>query len=174
MMEEWRDITGYEGLYQVSSYGRVKSLERMVHRPQKGDYLKKERLIKGWMKPDRHIAVELCGKVFYLHQLVAQAFIPNPNNHDVVHHLDHNPQNNMVDNLVWMSDEEHKKLHAEELGVQFSKKVYQYTLADELIKVWNSVIEAGRGLEINQGSISNCCNGRCNTYKGYKWSYDPL
>lgn len=185
-IEEWRDIEGYEGLYQVSDWGRVKSLERIVHRPIKGDYSKKEHISNGWVNSsNKHIMIELQGKPYYVHQLVANAFVPNPNNNDVVHHIDFNPQNNAAENLIWMSDNDHRKLHGEIVRNTLSKKVYQYTLDGEFVKEWESVIEAARALEFNQGNISNCCNGgyyskergkwvNVKRYKGYKWSYEPL
>lgn len=172
-MEEWKDIKGYEGLYQVSNLGRVKRLQGMAPRKGKGMLPIKEHILKGHIN-NKHKIVELCGKPMYVHQLVAAAFIPNPNDFEVVHHIDFKPLNNIATNLIWMSDEEHRKLHSKKIGIQRSKKIYQYTIDGKLVKIWDKLNDAAKALSINQGSISNCASGKCKTYKGYKWSYEPL
>lgn len=92
MEEIWKDILGYEGFYQVSSYGRIKHTK-------KGTFKK---LIKNWAG---YIRVQLfqdnIGKIFSVHRLVARAFIPNPHNYPEINHLDHNRENNSIDNLEW-------------------------------------------------------------------------
>lgn len=99
--EIWKDILGYEGLYQVSSYGRVRSLDRYDERNRflRGRILKLHTLRRGYLD------VRLCsnGKVksFLVHRLVAEIFIPNPDNLPQVNHRDENPSNDNVDNLEW-------------------------------------------------------------------------
>ena len=161
-MEEWKDIKGYEGLYQVSNEGRIKRLAGVTPRGIKGDLPIKEHFLNGYKSSNKHIVVELQGKPFYIHQLVAEAFVPNTHGYTVVHHKDHNPDNNNSENLLWMDDLEHRKHHAKTIGENLSKKVCQCTLDGELVKIWDRMIDAARSLGINQGSISNCCNGRCN------------
>ena len=107
LIEEWRDVVGFEGLYQVSNLGRVKGLDRLVdtninnvnRRIHKGKLLKPQFNNKGYKR------VNLCkngNKNFaFVHRLVAEAFIPNPNNYPVVNHKDENPKNNCVENLEW-------------------------------------------------------------------------
>lgn len=183
-MEIWRDIKGYEGLYQVSNYGRVKSLNYKRTNKEKNMVLTK--LNSG------HLEVRFCKegivRHFFIHRLVAEAFIPNPNNYGVVHHIDHNPQNNVVENLEWMSEEEHKKIHHSSNGGNAGrscKTVYQYTLDGKLVAVWKSASEAARQLGFQESQISNCCNGgffykkkkkwiNIKQHKGYIWSYVPL
>ena len=103
--EEWRDIKGFEGMYQVSSFGRVKSCER--HIVNKGIVqLKKERFLKtNPNKGNGYVLVVLCkdNKTHpkLVHRLVAEAFIPNPDNKPVVDHIDTNKANNFVENLRW-------------------------------------------------------------------------
>ena len=100
-MEEWKSIPGYEGLYEVSSYGRVRSLDRYDRRNcfRKGRILKQNNDGRGYM------SIELCLnskiKRYLVHRLVAQAFIPNPDNLPEVNHKDENPENNSVTNIEW-------------------------------------------------------------------------
>lgn len=107
LIEEWRDVVGFEGLYQVSNLGRVKGLDRLVdtninnvnRRIHKGKLLKPQFNNKGYKR------VNLCKNgnknQAFVHRLVAEAFIPNPNNYPVVNHKDENPKNNCVENLEW-------------------------------------------------------------------------
>ena len=100
-MEEWRSIRGYEGLYEVSSYGRVKSLERYDRFNRK--------IVSKILKPSYNTSgyyiVRLCNNGFMksklVHRLVAQTFIPNPNNLPIINHKDEDKLNNRVDNLEW-------------------------------------------------------------------------
>lgn len=176
-MEEWRDIPGYEGIFQISNKGRIKSLERIVEDVFKGKKRIrpiKETILKAYENSNGHLRAELHynskRERLLVHQLVAKVFIPNPNNYTVVHHIDHNPQNNVVENLIWMSDEEHRAMHAVEI---LSKKVYQYTLEGELVKIWNSLSDIGRN-GFSYCQVWKCCNGKAEQHKGYKWSYIPL
>lgn len=179
MQEIYVDIQGKEGKYKVSNKGIVKRVERTIVRCNGSPLHIIERILKpypcgkyGHLQVDlgRHGAHD-CYKV---HQLVAQAFIPNPNGYNIVHHKDHNPTNNCVENLVWMSNEEHNRLHADERAEAQSKTVYQYTLDGELVRVCKNATEIERELGYSQAHICDCCNGKRKTHKGFKWSYYPL
>ena len=100
MMEEWRAVPGYEGLYEVSSYGRVKSLKRYKSN-NGGIPLIKERILKPYNDKKGYLNVRLRNKNFKVHRLVAQAFIPNPNNLPQVNHKNEDKSDNRVDNLEW-------------------------------------------------------------------------
>ena len=114
MSEIWKDIEGYEGLYQISNLGRVK---RLGH--QCGAIYRNEHLLKPCLR-DRYLSVRLSknGKVknCNIHRLVASAFIPNPNNYDVVNHIDTNRMNNNVNNLEWCT-QSYNCIHAVNNGI---------------------------------------------------------
>lgn len=182
-VEEWRPIQGYEGLYEVSDWGRVKSLDKIKNGSNqfgrcimymKGKILKLFPNTQGRMQVDLKHDGER--KTCLVHVLVAQAFIPNPEGYTNIHHIDGVKTNNNVENLIWMDESEHKAMHA---AKRFSKKVYQYTLDDELVKIWNSTNECDRN-GFSKTSVSYCCRKKYwgskgnNIYKGYKWSYEPL
>ena len=137
-MEEWKDIKGYEGLYQVSSEGRVKSLEKSYN------------VGYGGIK----------------HQ---DEFYP------VINHKDENPKNNNVENLEWCTQGYNNTYggRTQRMAESQSKKVYQYTLDGELVKIWNSTREC-REEGYSQGHVAACCRGERKQHKGYKWSYEPL
>ena len=102
MTEEiWRPVVGYEGLYEVSSYGRVRSLDRYDGRNR----FLKGRILTLHTDKDGYLSAYLCSnskvKGFLVHRLVAQAFIPNPDNLPIINHKDENPSNDNVDNLEW-------------------------------------------------------------------------
>ena len=136
-MEEWRDIKGYEGAYQVSSYGRIRSLDRIVER-KTGNYKHKGRILKQNDDTHGYLKVNLTKhdkkKTFKVHRLVAQAFIPNPNNYTVINHKDENKTNNKVENLEWCTSKYNnnygtiQKRHSET-----KKKLFK----EGKIKPWN-------------------------------------
>lgn len=157
MNEIYVDIEGYEGLYQVSNKGNVKSMNY--------NHTRIEKILKASDVGDGHLVVHLKNNE-YVHKLVAKAFIPNPHNYTVVHHIDHNQTNNCVENLMWIDEEEHNRLHG-----RGSKTVYQYTLEGELVRVWEKLKDIERELGYDHSTISKCCNGKRKQAYGYRWSY---
>lgn len=166
MEEVWIDIKDYEGLYMISSCGNVKSLGNNKNRKEK---------IKKTFERNEHLAITLHKKgvkeTFQIHILVAQAFIPNPENKPIVHHIDHNPLNNNVDNLMWVTEEQHKALHPEVKTAP--KTVIQYTVDGQFVKEWKSLQEIEKELGYSSANICNCCNNkkRYKTAYNYKWKY---
>lgn len=164
-MEIWKDIKGFEGLYQISNYGRVKSLNyRLTGKEQ---LMTQGTTHKGYKK-----VKFLDHKKYFVHRLVAEAFIPNPDNLPQVNHKDEDKTNNHVVNLEWCTNKYNINYGN---GIIKSckkrcKKVYQYTLNGEFVKEWKSTQECGRN-GFKQGAIVRCCKGEIKTHKGYRWSY---
>lgn len=123
MAEIWKDIEGYEGLYQVSNYGKVKILPKFRNNGTNG-YVSKEKLMKQCKHNLGYLFVVLSKngkyKHFYVHRLLTQAFIPNPDNKPHVNHIDGNKQNNSIDNLEWCTAKENV-IHAFKTGLKVGK-----------------------------------------------------
>ena len=150
IVEQWKPVVGYEGLYEVSSHGNVYSMrtKKILRTYNQNGYL--------------HVHLYKNGhrKNWAVHRLVANAFIPNPENLETVNHIDENKTNNHICNLEWMSRED---------NVQYSrcKKV----LCIETGKVYDSMMKAERQTGINCSSISQCCNGKYKTAGGFHWCF---
>lgn len=114
-MEEWKDVDGYEGYYKISNQGRVMSIKRL----NRGVDMIMSPMIGGGGGRYRAISFSVKGKIkkYFIHRLVAKAFIPNPALYREVNHLDGNPSNNCVENLEWC-DKRHNHLHAYATGLQ--------------------------------------------------------
>lgn len=168
--EIWKDILGYEGLYQVSNFGRVKSLK-----------FGKERILKPGINKYGYLHVVLSKnnkqKNFYVHRLVAEAFISNPHNYPCVNHKDENPLNNNVENLEWCTASynsnygtRNERMSKSKINGKRSKIVIQYNLDGTFVREWPSAMECERnGFE--HSLIIYCCQGKRKTHKGFKWSY---
>lgn len=197
MEEIWKDIEGYEGMYMVSSLGRVKTLI--------GRY-KNVTILKEGIKNNGYCSITLYKNKkphhYWVHRLVAQAFIPNPNNYPVVNHKDENPKNNCVENLEWCTQEyninygngnikrslSHKgkrftKTHIENMskariGKRVGSKNYksipvaQYNKNGEFITVYESARIAEQALHLPNKSgqhILDCARGKLKTAYGFIW-----
>ena len=176
-METWKNIKGYEGLYQVSDQGRVKSLERIIIKKDGRKFTVKERVLKPGVTKDGYLIVALHAgdkqKTLTVHRLVCQAFHKNPENKPCVNHIDENKTNNAANNLEWCTVKENNNhgTHNERMAKTQSKPVGQYTLDGELIKVWASPREAGRRAGFDHSTIYNVANGKRKTHKGFIWRY---
>ena len=162
-MEEWKDIQNYEG-YQASNMGRVRDIN-------KGIILTQYNRNKLGYK-----AVTIGGKPISVHRLVAQAFIPNPNNLPMVNHKDETPSNNCVENLEWCDAKyncNYGTLQERRIRKVF-KPILQYTKNGVFLKEWESIISAAQQTNISRKHISDCCCGRGKTAGGYIWKHKEV
>lgn len=174
----WKQVKGYEGLYEASIDGQIRNFKtKKVLNPY--GFKTKARGSEGY----RYYKVKLykdggksC-KTHILHRLIAMTHIENPDNKPEVNHIDGNRTNNASSNLEWVTRKENLE-HAVKLGLiditkmtdVTKKKVQQLDMDGNLIKTWGSLSEAARGLNLQIANISHCCSGRIKSTGGYKWS----
>ena len=185
--EEWRDVVGWEGLYQVSNLGRVKSLSRSIVYKDGREYKYPSKIIKNQKVSTGYRSVMFYGvngkKQYYVHRLVAETFIPNPKNLGDVNHKDCCKTNNILINLEWCSRSDNIKhayknglicAHMDEAIKKRSRPVIQYAPSGEIIAEYSSANKAAKASGYNQGQISKYCrceNKKHINYKGYIWKY---
>ena len=171
MTEVWCPIKGYEGIYEVSDQGRVRSMK-----------FGKERILKLGSDKDGYLQVGLWkngeNKMCKVHRLVAQTFTPNPQNLPEVNHKDENKTNNSVQNLEWCDRKynnnygTHIQRMAEKMtNGKLSKPVLQYTKSGKFVKEWKSATDVKRNLGFAQQYISSCCTGKLKSAYGYIWKF---
>ena len=188
-MEEWKDVVGYEGMYQVSNHGRVKSLDREIESIRCGKefrYTHKGMLIKAEPRNHGYLSVSLYGhggkngrfKQKSVHRLVAEAFVPNPNGFGEVNHIDEDKTNNFADNLEWC-DRKHNCNHGtiiqrrsqKATNGKKSRPIVQMGMNGEYIATFPSMAEANRTFGFAQGNIHKAIHGVYSQAYGYKWKY---
>lgn len=182
--EIWKDIHGLEGRYQMSNLGRCKSLERIDSHGKKVD----EKILKPIIRKTGYVYYSGYGadhKVVQLraHRIVAQLFVPNPENKPTVNHLDENKQNNRADNLEWATvkentnygsciekrvanrgaDAKNRRRPVEMLDINTGKSKQIFSSEAEALRIM--------GRSPNNANIARCCKGKQKTYLGYKWRY---
>lgn len=188
MQEIWKDITDYEGYYQVSNLGNIRSCDRKIYskngNPLTPYTIRKSQKIKhnvnkfGYCQVGLHKDGKM--KLLLVHRLVATAFIKNPNILPEVNHLDGNKENNTASNLEWCT-RKRNRVHAYQIGLQKpligsevpnSKSVLQYDTDGNFIKKFGSLAEAARSVNGNYQGITCVCIGKHKTAYGYIWKYE--
>ena len=170
MQEIWKDIPNYEGLYQVSNLGRVKSTPICKH--------KKPRILKN-IPRNGYFSVILCDgktqKNVFVHRLVAECFVPNPENKPIVNHIDGNKSNPHFSNLEWCTQKEnvnHAILNNSLVSIRAGRHIKQFDTEGHLISRWNSVSDASQTLNLKSKTIYNCLSGQKKTAYGFVWKYE--
>jgi hypothetical protein len=180
MSEIWKDIPGYEGYYQISNMGNVRSLDRAIEKGGRLHHIKGHPLrqsknrhgyyIVGFSKDDKRTYNSV-------HRLVAELFIPNPNGYPCVNHKDEDKTNNCVSNLEWCNHlyninygTAKERISKSNLALQKGTKVAQYK-GDKMIAIFANSIEASRETGVDSSAIRKVCLGRkkYNTAGGYIW-----
>lgn len=178
--EIWCPIDGYEGRYEVSSNGRVRSMPRIIVQKDRSIYPCERRwkgkILQGDEKKDGgypRVVLYKNGQRHrvFIHRLVCQAFLPNPDNKPFVNHIDGNPNNNCVANLEWCTHKENVRHAIEVLGHDFSEYTSKKIRCIETGKVYKSMTEASRQTGVNLGKICMVARGTRVTAGGYKWEY---
>lgn len=184
MKEVWKDIKGYEGFYKASTFGKIKSLK--FYSNANKQYYDKERILKAPVDNHGYRCVTLCKngkhKRIRVHKIIAMTFIENPENKPYINHLNGTKTDNRVCNLEYCTAKENT-IHAYKTGLHkpakgkenpLSKKILQYDLEGNLIRVWGSIREIERTLGINNSNICQCCKGNknYNTCGGFVWRYE--
>jgi hypothetical protein len=188
MKEIWKPVKGYEGLYEVSNLGRVKSLERIVYRKSGKPHSRELEKILG-VTNNHYQGVTLhngSGKSCAVHRLVAEHFIPNPDDKPHVNHINGVKHDNRAVNLEWCTPSENERHSFDALGKQGvwagkfgkdnfkSKPVIQLTLEGVFVAEYEGLRDAERKTGIGSDSISRVCNGKRNKAGGFKWKYKPV
>lgn len=175
-MEIWKDIKGYEGLYQVSNFGEVKSLDRIVKNGNCNMFIKGRKLKQATSTTGYSIAaIQKNGKqqMKKVHRLVLSAFISNPLNKKCVNHINGIKKDNILHNLEWVTYKENTK-HAILTGLTNDKKPISQIKDGLIIATFNSLSEASKKTNIQMSNISYCCSGARKNAGGYQWEYNKM
>lgn len=191
MNEIWKDVKDYEGLYEISNFGKIRSKDRVVYQENNGSickHLYKGKILKCKKEKNNYIRVRLSknGKATTksLHRIVAEAFIPHTIENNIVTHLDNNPSNNIVNNLEWTTYKGNMQYAAKQGRMKFNPKNLkkaQESLKKPVIAIdkdgneyeFSSQVEAAKKLKCNRKHIGSICKNKYG-YKssnGYKFKY---
>jgi hypothetical protein len=166
MEEEWKDVNGYEGHYKVSNGGNILSLKRnslVIMSPSS--------TLEGYLRIK--LSKNSISKTISVHRIVCENFIPKIDGKRYINHKNGIKNDNRVENLEWVTQSENVKHGFDVLGRIGSgrKRVGQYTIDGELIKIFSSLAEASKESKVIDNSIGACGNGRRYTAGGFKWKF---
>lgn len=185
MQEIWKDIQGWEGIYQVSNLGKIKSLKRQT----KNQFGKEDAIRKLDKTKNGYLLVMLrdgCkNKNVAVHRLVAQAFLANPHNYPVINHIDGVKTNNVLENLEWCTYSYNSK-HNYKIGLQkgktnnkgkfgelatFKRPVVQMDLNGNVLAKYITLTEACKATGADRSHMAKVCRGKLKKTAGYRWAY---
>lgn len=185
MEEVWKDIQGCKG-YQISNFGRVKSVFRKVNN-KNGSRSVRERILKTYSKNNGYEEISLNNKRFRVHRLVAESFIPNPENKRFIDHINTIKTDNRVENLRWVTQSENNnnqltiekirkamtglRCHEETKKAKSEKAIKQPIKCVETGVIYNSIKECWRITGLDRGHISQVCRGLRKSCGGFHWEY---
>lgn len=190
IIEQWRGVPGFDGYYQISSFGRVKSLpytfvaKNNESYPVKEKILKQDKTNKGYLRATFSVSILSKKKRVSVHRLVGEMFIPNPENKPYINHKKGIKTDNRAHQLEWSTQKENIKHAKDVLGIKYqsalgktgalspnSKKIKQIdVVTGKTIKIWGSITEAATSFG-GAASVSACLRGKCKTSMGFKWKY---
>ena len=164
MKEIWKDIVGYEGLYQISNYGNIVSIKNRWGKRVKPRNVSKKKKKKGYERVGLY--KDNTQKLFMVHKLVMLAFNPMNGENLEINHKNYIRSDNRLENLEWLT-------HKDNVRYSKAKKINQYDLQGNFIKTWDTIKSAA--ISLNNGkytsSISLCLSGKSKTAFGFIWRY---
>lgn len=172
-MEQWKPIPGYEGRYEVSDLGRVRSLDHVLPNGHfyKGQIIAPRKNNGGYMLVNLSRSNNI--RTFSLHKLVALVFVDNPNQLSQVNHINEDKTDNRADNLEWCTASYNTSYgHRNDTMINHRKKaVCQLTMSGEVVEIFPILNEAARRTGVNAAHICDVCKGKRNRAGGYIWKY---
>lgn len=183
MEEIWKDIDGYEGMYQISSHGRARGIERSVRNGNGTVRVVPQAMLRQSLNSNGYLKIRLCGKNIYVHRAVGAAFVynDNPEIKNQINHINEDKQDNMAENLEWCTcsynlryGKRNEKMIITRNRYKYrnsERPIEKYTLSGEYICEYESMAKASRLLNISEESLWFSCNSNNSSCCGFQWKY---